>query len=271
MKLLTLVAGTLLASTHIFAIPPATRPACEGTSASLATTASVSAGDPAVLKILNAQELAGSKYETIRAELEYTVVDIGLGDSEKRAGWLAYRKADGRNSAMIRIHFEKLKQDEGPWIRQKEDYAFDGEWATVAKHATRQMELYQVAPPGEKVAALKLGKGPLPPLPFGQKAADVLEYFEVTTRPPAKTDPNNSVYLKLRARGRHREELDFRQLEIWFDKETFLPVKIVGRHRNRSIHTVELKSSKVNVKLEKNVFRMSRRGWKVIIRPYEKQ
>ena len=71
---------------------------------------------------------------------------------------------------LLRIAFETLRQGAGRKIRAKVDYAFDGQWFTVAKHRIRQMTRYQVAVKGEHVEPMRLGKGPFP-LPFGARRA----------------------------------------------------------------------------------------------------
>ena len=45
----------------------------------------------------------------------------------------------------------------------------------------------QVAEAGQKVNPFEIGRGPFP-LPFGQKTADVLKNFDVSTRPPQAGD-----------------------------------------------------------------------------------
>jgi hypothetical protein len=134
--------------------------------------------DPAAMKVLVALEQAGASYQTIRADLEMTVLLPALGDREARSGWVAYRRGSAKESEKIHVHFETLKLGDGPNTRQREDYAFDGTWATEAKHSVKQLTRWQVAEEGQRVQALRIGKGAFPPLPFGQKAQEVLEYFD---------------------------------------------------------------------------------------------
>ncbi len=256
--ILTTFGGAVLADV------PATQPRKDATSTTTAPTA-----DPAAVKILDTQETAARKYATLKANLEYTDENPVLGDKEKRIGWVAYQRETEKSSAKIRIRFDTVALEDGPRAWEKLDYAFDGEWGIRAVHKTRNMTRYQVAPPGKKIPAMKLGEGPLPPLPFGQKTADVLEFFEAETRAPRPSDPKNTDYLKLTTRRRYRKELAFRGMEIWWDRKTHLPVRIVGKHRNKSIQTIVLKDFKINPKLKDKIFDLPTRGWKVTIVPYE--
>ena len=66
----------------------------------------------------------------------------------------------------------------------------------MKRHNVRQMVRYEVAAEGEEAKSLTLGEGPLP-LPFGQKAKDVLERFEVSTRATTTAEPKGTDYLKM--------------------------------------------------------------------------
>ncbi len=236
-------------------------PATEPASTTQPTT------DPAAMQILLALERAGEKYHTIRADLEMVVLLPQLGDSERRTGWVAYQRRTDEAGEKIRVHFETLALGEGPNTRQREDYAFDGQWAVEAKHSVKQITRWQVAAEGERVDALRIGKGSFPPLPFGQKAAEVLEYYEASTRPPAEGDPSGCDYVKLLARREERRDLHFVTLEMWVDRETGLPVKIMGADKDRNTKTVALTNVKTDETLPGDVFELKGGfGWTTSIR-----
>ena len=248
-------ATTKTTSTRTATAPAATRPAA----------------DPAVVKILDGLEAAGEKHQTIEADLVWIVENPILGDKETRTGSVKYQRGAKGTWAKVRIHLDTCRLGDGPKYTDRRDYVFDGEWVTVAEHRTKKMTRYQVVPPGEKLRVLKLGQGPLPPLPFGQKTDEVLKYFSAETRPTKPSEPKNTVYLKLTRRIEHREELNFRWLEMWIDPTTHLPVKIHGKEQNKSLQTIRLTDVKLNRKLKKEVFDLPRPlGWRVEITPYEK-
>jgi len=229
--------------------------------------ASQPAAGPAEMKILRDLEAAGEKHRTIRAEIDYRVDLRALGDSEERTGWVAYRKGDAKQPTTFRVTFETLKQGAGRRIKSQVDYAFDGQWLTVAKHKIRNMTLYQLAAKGQRIEPLRIGKGPFP-LPFGQQARDVLEHFIPSTRPPRSSDPKNTTYLRLDARPQRAKDAPAARLELWIDAKTHLPVKIRSRAKNKDVTTVTFKNIRTNEDVSPSVFRIPRRlGWQVIRRP----
>ena len=256
--------------------PTATQPATAGEPTGTATSqpaeptsqearASVA---PAAMKVLKALEQAGEKYSTVRAEIEMTVLLPALGDSEQRTGWVAYQRGSGKEPEKIRVHFETLKLGAGPNTRQREDYAFDGQWAVEAKHSVKQLTRWQVAAEGETVEPLRIGKGAFPPLPFGQKAAEVLEYYDVTLRPPAEGDPPACDHLELISRRDRRRELDFVHLDMWVSRATGLPVKVAGTDKDKNVKTVVLKNTQTDVKLAADTFDLQPTfGWTVNTQP----
>jgi hypothetical protein len=251
------------------AAPATTLPATTPTSR--ATTASAAA-DPVseeAMKILHELEAAGDKYRTIRANLDYEVVNLVLGDSEKRTGWVTYSKGDDdKTPTRFRVAFKKLRLGDGNERDEPVDYAFDGQWLTEAKHNIKNITLYQLAAAGQKVEPLRIGKGPFP-LPFGQKAADMVKYFIPSTRPPVQSDPNGTIYLRLLTRPQYDAELPTTRMEMWIDAKTYLPVRLKSRDKNKAVTTVTFKDITTNKAVDEGAFRIPHPiGYDVIRRPY---
>ncbi len=249
----------------------ASRPTTVATRPTTSQPATSPAISPEAMKILQELEAAGKKHATVRCEVDYRVDSRLTGDTELRTGYVAYRKESKKTPSKFRIHFETLKLGESKRTKNRVDYAFDGQWLSVAKHEIRQLTRYQVAAPGERVQPLRLGKGPFP-LPFGQKVADVIEFFDVKTRKPAKTDPPNTDYLKLTTKPMMRKKTGFRYMEMWVDCKTRLPAKLITRDKSRNKTTVTFSKVQAGIKIDDKEFIMPRkRGWKPpIIRPLEK-
>jgi hypothetical protein len=251
---------------------PGTTTAGSSSQPAEATTSSSAPDDPAAVKILEALEQAGRKCPMIRADINYHVDMPELGDSETRSGWVAYQRDIKADDEKIRIHFDTLQQGQGPNRRERLDYTFDGEWAAEAKYSIRQLTRYQVALPGEKIRALEIGKGPFPPLPFGQKADEVLKFYRVTTRPVKEGEPEDADYLLLVARRERRNELNFTRLEMWVDRQRNLPVKVVGYEKDKNIHTVTLRNIQAGEKLPPDTFELKKGfGWTEEVRPYRQE
>lgn len=259
--------------------PSFNAPASSGTSTS--APASAPAITPQARAILDALEKSGEKYTTTLADVVFTVEDRAVGDAEERSGAVIYAKASADAPARFRISFATLKQGELEAIQKpsfkplniKVDYAFDGMWLTKADHKLKQLDRYQVAAKGEKVEPLRIGKGPFP-LPFGQKADDVLKYFAVTTRPVTDKDVPNADYLKLVTLPEHQKDINFSALEMWVDRATGLPVKAVSQERKKGelvkVSTAEFKNVQTNKPVEDKVFEIPREiGWQVNVRPLD--
>ena len=252
-------------------------PATTTTSAATTTSPTTTTSAPAealsaeTMNILRELEAAGDKYRTIRADLDYEVVNLTLGDSEKRTGWVAYSKGDDKTPTRFRVSFEKCKLGAGAEFKDQVDYAFDGQWLTVAKHKIKNITLYQLAAEGQKVEPLRIGKGPFP-LPFGQKAADMVKYFIPTTRPPVESDPNGTIYLRLVTRPQYAEELPVTRMEMWIDAKTYLPVRLKSRDKNKAVTTVTFKDITTNKAVDENFFRIPHPvGYEVVRRPLDRQ
>lgn len=243
--------------------------ACADANTTIATTTTATAptAGEAEMKILRELEAAGDKYRTIKADLDYEIVNPMLGDSERRTGWVAYSKGDDKTPTRFRVSFATLKLGAGAKTKEKVDYAFDGQWLTVAKHKIKNITLYQLAAEGQKVEALKIGKGPFP-LPFGQSAADMVKYFKPITRPPVESDPKNATYLRLTTRPEHLRDMPTTRMEMWIDAKTHLPVKLKSRDKSRNTTTVTFEEIQTNKAVEDKAFRIPHPiGYEVIRRP----
>ncbi len=273
---------------------PTTRPA-EGATADDAPAAPAEVA-PEVRAILDGMERAGEEHTSIRGEIFYRVVNRTMGDTEVRTGWVAYCKgtpedtpedgeAEGEAAEeesgdeagpepapRFRIHFDTLKLDDGKPFEEVLDYAFDGRTLTVVKHRIKQMTRYRL---GEEARRpMKLGEGPFP-LPFGQRAKDMLEHFEITTRPPADEDedwPDGrepgvldlAEYLKLVPREAGEDDRGVREVEMWLDPETYLPIKIITQDAQRNVTTLVFRDVDPDTELDEELFRLPKpRGYKV--------
>lgn len=270
MKLyVTFATISVLLAASCAAKTPTTRPA--------PTTTTAPAVDPAVRKILDAMEAAGKTTKTIRADFTYKVVNLSLGDSEFRTGWVAYQgkqtaKSGDKTSTtppMFRVHFETIQQGKGRTVISKVDYAYDGKNLTVARARNKTITRFQT-PPGNKGAnMLQLGKGPMP-LPFGQKTADMVKYFVCTTRPKRFSDPKDTVYLNLVPRKAHAKKLSTLYVHMWISTKNHLPVKIITRDKSNNIITSTFSKMRINTAVKKSLFSIPKPfGWKLIVQPFK--
>ena len=217
---------------------------------------------PATVDELLAQlEQAGLDSPAIQADVEYHVHQRLTGDSEHRTGSVKYVAGSEDASARFYVGFDTLALGEGPTMADEVEYAFDGRWLTIAKHRIKQMTRYEVAAEGERIEAFQLGKGPFP-LPFGQTAETMNTYFHATTAPPGEDAPTNTDYLLLTPREDRAEELNFTRLEMWIDRTSHLPVKIISTDKSENVTTVVFANIDAAPTFEADDFHLPRRaGW----------
>ena len=247
---------------------PTSKPCGSAPAASMPATATAPVS-PAVMKILNRLEEAGLKYPNIVADIDYVMDRLQTGEREQRTGTVSYRAAAKGSPAKFRIGFKTLRYGKRRKTRRIVDYAFDGEWFTTRKEKIKEMVLYQI-PPKQRASTLRLGKGPFP-VPFGQRAADVIRYFRPSTRPATAKDPKNTDYVKLLTRRLHRRDLTLVWVEMWIDRNTGLPVRIVTEDRSENRTDVTFKNVKTPKSIPDKVFHLPKpgAGWEVRVVPFE--
>jgi hypothetical protein len=265
-----------LAPTPATAPTLAPTPATAPTLAPAPATAPASASPPAsppvsddVRRILDQQAAAREKYKTLRADLDVEVVDRRVGDSERRTGWVVYEKADDGRAPRFRIHFDTLRQGDGARLKMVLDWAFDGHWLTKADTSLRQIERFQIVAEGENRDPMGIAGGPIP-LPFGQRTADVLNLYTATTRAPEQDDPADSDYILLEARPDAYRDVAAIRLEIWLDRKTHLPVKLVARDKGRKVTTAVFTKVQTNVPVDAAMFELpAPPGWPEVKHRFE--
>jgi hypothetical protein len=226
-------------------------------------------------EILERMEGAGKEFKTLEAKITYKQTNTTLGDSELRTGWVAYQAATTTESGgktvkispMFRLHFETIRMGRGKTIKEPVDYAYDGKNLTVARARTKTVTRFQLPPGAQGANMLQLGKGPMP-LPFGQKASDMIKFFVCTRRPNKKTDPKDTVYLSLVPRKEHAKNLSTQYIHMWVSNATWAPVKIVTRDKSKNVITSSFTKPLVNSVLKRSLFTIPKPlTWKLIIQP----
>jgi len=210
--------------------------------------------------ILAALEDAGQKVPALTADIEYGVDQRQTGDTEHRTGRIKYRRGDDDRPTGFYVGFDTLKLGDGPVLKDKVEYAFDGRWLTVAKERIKQMIRYEVAAEGVSADVFTLGKGPFP-VPFGQEAAAMKDAFEMRTRPLREAEPEGTWYVHLTPKA-EQEGPAFTRMEMWIDRQRHLPVRIVSEDKNRNVTTVVFSDIRTDVELGERDFHLPRRlGW----------
>jgi len=195
--------------------PPATAPAALPVATS---------GDPTIDAILDRLEIKGDAIKGISTRLIYNDTRFEpVEDKVVKNGELFFSRGDPNSKFMIRFDETIAGGIKRP---NREYYLFDGSWFTERNDGAKQIIKRQVVRPGEHIDPFKIGKGPFP-LPFGQRRAEMLKFFNITLEKPKPDDPPNTDHLHCIPRP---EEVDlarkYKRLDMWIDKKLELPVRI---------------------------------------------
>jgi outer membrane lipoprotein-sorting protein len=209
--------------------------------------------DASVDQVLDALDQRGQGLKDFTADVTLKETNMGLGDSTSQKGTVAYQKK-GEGDARIRVVFNS-KQEGKKILDQKMEYLLDNGWLTERDYERKTEGRHQVARPGEKIDLLKLGEGPFP-LPVGQPRASVLKVFEVMkVAADAKSDPAETVHIRLTPREGTEFAKKFKTIDVWVDVKTEMPARIQTLDVNETEkRTTDLKIEGINKGLKDGDF-----------------
>lgn len=236
---------------------PATRPAATQTAATQPAASRPAATqaaqvDPNVHKVLQLLEQKGDAVKDLTAGITWRTFDEVINGEDTLIGTLYFKRGTPHDQFLVRFN---KKISDGQEIDTLEEHAFDGQWYTEKREATKNIIKREIVRPGEKYDPFKLGEGPFP-LPFGQKESEILDKFDVSYVPPAKGDPADSTHLKLIPKPTSGDlEEKYVDMDFYVDKKIDLPVKVVAKQKeDGKIVTVLFKDIKVNTGLPGSTF-----------------
>jgi hypothetical protein len=205
---------------------------------------------------------------TLEAELTYDRVQGVLEDTQRRLGKMVYRAGP---PAQFAVHFDRLLVDQR-LVEQDRWYVFDGRWLVERLVTERQFFAYEVVPPNAgPVDPLAVGQGPFV-VPISPDPARLLERFDVAVVEGDEEGPEAGLHLRMTPKPERAGE--FTQIDVWYDRQTLLPVQVRTMDRSENESRVALRNVKVNVKEDARVFDTkppAERGWDVQISPWEEQ
>lgn len=223
--------------------PAAAEPALDPEPAQETETAEPTAED-----WLQRIERRAADINTITAKLRYDNNQLLLGDEQRRFGTLAYQAGP---PPRFNIHFDKKLVD-SHWSQPDLYYVYDGRWLLKRDHENKTAVRYQLVPDDEEAGReMELGEGPFP-IPLNLKKDKVLARFTVEIVEPADEDPESSVHLKLTPRQDH--ETDLTRIDLWFDRDTVLPVSVSSVDDSQTQTVVRLTETQVNSELPGQTF-----------------
>lgn len=186
--------------------------------------------------------------QTLTAKLRYDNNQLLLGDEQRRFGTLVYQAGP---PPRFNIHFDKKLVD-GHWSQPDLYYIYDGRWLLKRDHENKTATRYQLVSDDEAAGGeMELGEGPFP-IPLNLKKDKVLAKFVAEIVEAADEDPENSVHLKLTPREDHQTDLT--QIDLWFDRESLLPVAVSTMDDSETQTVVRLTETAVNGELADQTF-----------------
>ncbi|MDH3582846.1 MAG: outer membrane lipoprotein carrier protein LolA [Phycisphaerae bacterium] len=235
--------------------------------------------DPQVIDWLDRLEARGKHIRSFEANITYKKENTLLASREIRMGDVAYLAAgpEAQPPARFAIRFRQLVVDDA--LRQDvRDFIFDGRWLVEKDHAKRLFLKREVVGPGQKFNPLQVD-GPFP-LPLGQKRRDVLARFQVKLVEGETDQDPPPLHLRLTPRPnvpRVEGHKRFKQIDLWFDRETLLPVRVVAQESANVQTTVKLAGARTNhLSKTETADRFTTRApaegqnWRVEVTPWKK-
>jgi len=245
---------------------PVTRPQTHPESQPAQAQAADPQIDPATRATLERIAARGNELTTLKTRVIYDREQGLIGDTQRRIGSLTY---DAGPPARFVFHLNRRLFD-GRAERMDTRYIFDGVWMAERQASEKTFRKWQIVPPDADPAAvdpLARGEGPFV-LPLKFEVDDILQRFDVTTIEPTDDDPEQTVHLRLTPRPGFDRDLD--QLDVWWHRETLLPVKAENRTgRNASIF--QLRDVETGIELDNGVFDTTEPagdGWDVTVTPW---
>lgn len=237
-----------------------------GVAATVPAATALPASDPRAEAWLERIGRKHAEARTLTAELVYDRIQGILGDRQRRLGTLVYEAGP---PARFAVHFDRLLVDQR-LVEQDRWYVFDGRWLVERLATERQFLAYEVVPPNAgPVDPLAVGQGPFV-VPISPDTKRLLERFDAAVMEATEGDPPDSLHLRLTPRADRRSE--FTRIDIWYDRESLLPVQVWTADESENESKVVLREIKVNAPVEAGVFDTqppAERGWDVQISPWE--
>jgi len=208
----------------------------------------------AVLQRLNKSTSALKSYE---CRIEYLFRQPLFESRTLRKGFLYYRRDD--DGSVLRINFEKLKQDDEKEQKYVEQFILKGNWLTHIDYQLKQVKMHQLADPNEldpnkPVDVFEVISSRFPIVGFS-KVEDLKKQFEISLAGRQNGSGDfTQLHLKVRPDSLYKD--DYTSIAFWIDNKTALPAKIVAVSTEEDIYEIKFIRPKINKKISDKVFRV---------------
>ncbi|MHC5060856.1 MAG: LolA family protein [Planctomycetota bacterium] len=196
-----------------------------------------------------------SQLKTYQAKINYLFIqDPEFLDSQTLRKGQLYYKFD-KTGSRLRVSFETLKQDDGEDEKYAEEFIFDGVWLTRIDYQLEKVDFYQQVPEDKPIDVFEFISHRFPLVGFA-KTEHLRSQFDITIIPQKKAKSNTPIGLRLIPKKDSAYKDDYKSINFWIDKKTFLPAKIGATSTEDDIFDIELLDIKVNKKIKNGVFKL---------------
>jgi hypothetical protein len=227
-------------------------------------------------ELLERLERSHKDLRDFQADIVYHKWDNVLKRTEIRTGEVIYQTKPG-GSKRFAILLERLIVRNRARAHRKH-YVFDGSWLVEIDHESKIFIKRQVVPPDQQFDPLKLGEGPFP-LPVGQPAEEVRARFNVRRlhEPQDETLAERLADrdvdgLLLKPKPGTPQADEFEQAEIFYDRESLLPVGVSVTEANGDRKTVILTNLRRDAGVDESKLSIEEPdaldGWRIDVEPY---
>lgn len=202
---------------------------------------------------LTVLEASASETQSLSARVRMTTIADLLDEESQRFGTLKYAAADDPHTSMrFAVRFERVKIDN---VAEEIDqsYIYDGRWLLDVDAKDQTATRRELVREGEQ-ADLELGDGPFL-LPLNLRKDRVLQKFEVELIDAAEEDPTSDAgTFHLRLLPKPQAGTDAQQIDLWFDRDTLLPLRAATLEADDDQTIVDLFQLEPNAEMADDTF-----------------
>ncbi len=211
-----------------------------------------------VKAVLARLEAKANELQSFQCEIDYLFKQPLLESQARQKGTLYYAKFDDRS--YLRVDFDTIQYDEDKEQKRKEQFFFDGIWATFIDYQVKSVQRQQMSEPNQPVDAFSLISRRVPVLGFS-RIDELQEQFDITLVSDPASGSSDSFLLHMKVKPDLQYKNDYSTIDFHVDKMHGLPTRIVAvsaqadlLEDERDVHQIELKAPEINKGIPRNRF-----------------
>lgn len=204
-------------------------------------------------KILENLNNRTKSLKTLESDVKFLAIKDPeiLNSRELKKGKLYFKSE--KNRSWIRIHFVTSQVDDEEEENRIENIVFDGIWLTMVDYENESVNKYEQAPEKEPIGAFDFINRNFPMIGF-TKTEELKKDYNIKLIDDSKDDPNGLISINLKPKKESKHVEDYKTIDIWVSKKTFLPTKMVTKSTEDDVYELILTNVKVDKKMKNGVF-----------------